>query len=356
MGIMTLRHHRELSMTGRPAVVILDAPGGGYLERPDIETDLLNGIAETRLEVIAPAGRERLLRLDADYVILWHRVGLDAEFFETAKRCRAVVCASVGYDHVDVAAAGTAAVPLFHVPDYGTEEVADHTLALALALARALPRLREHTLEGGWDWRAIGATRRLRGQVWGIIGLGRIGTAVLRRAEAFGIHCVFYDPYAHPGIQKGLGIQRFPDLAGLLEVADIVSVHVPLTDDTRHLLGADEFGRMKPGSMLINTARGAIVDIDALRSALDACRPGLVGLDVVEGEPVLPLWLRQHPQALVTPHAAFYSVESLVELRTRAAKAVAQLITGQLVTSAFPIETRPHSPDPRIVPAEWSSR
>jgi D-3-phosphoglycerate dehydrogenase/C-terminal binding protein len=344
------------SVSRFPSVVIVDAPGGGYLERPDVETGILNGIAQTRLEVIAPDEPERLLRLDADYVILWHRVSLNAEFFETARRCRAVVCASVGYDHVDLAAAHAAAIPLFHVPDYGTEEVADHTVALALALARALPRLRQHTLDGGWDWRAIGAAPRLRGRVWGIVGLGRIGNAVLRRAEAFGMRCVFYDPYAHPGIQKGLGIERLPDLAGLLEVADIVSVHVPLSEGTRHLLGAAEFSRMKPGSILVNTARGAVVDIDALPKALDAGAPGLVGLDVVEGEPAIPPWLREHPQALVTPHAAFCSVESLIELRTRAAEAIAQLITGQPVTSAFPVETRSQSPDQPIVPAERSSR
>jgi D-3-phosphoglycerate dehydrogenase/C-terminal binding protein len=319
-------------------VAVVDAPGGGYVERPDLETNVLSGMADTRLEVISPDERERLLRIDADYIILWHQVSLDAQFFESAKRCRAVICASVGYDHVDLAAARSADIPVFHIPDYGTEEVADHTLALALSLARALPRLQQHVQNDGWDWRTIGAAPRLRGRVWGTIGLGRIGNAVMRRAEAFGLRSAFYDPYAHPGIEKALAMQRFAELSALLEVADIVSVHVPLNDSTRHLLGPAELGRMKSGSILINTARGAIVDVKALRPALDAGRPGLVGLDVLESEPSIPPWLREHPRALVTPHAAFYSVESLRELRTRAAQAVAQLIAQQPVTAAFPAE------------------
>lgn len=331
-------------MPTRPSVAIVDAPGGGYVEHPDIELELLGALAETRLEIIGPDDEDRLLRLDADYVILWHRVSLHATFFETAAgRTRAVVCASVGYDHVDLDAAGAAGIQVYHIPHYGTEEVADHTLALALALARRLPQLREHTLDGGWDWRVIGPAPRLRGRVWGVAGLGRIGTAVAQRAAAFGMRCVFYDPFAHPGIEKALAMERFGDLAGLLAAADVVSVHVPLTESTWHLLGAAELGQMKPGSILVNTSRGAVVDAAALRGALEAGRPGLVGLDVVEGEPGIPPWLREHPRALLTPHAAFYSVESLTELRTRAAQTVAQMLTGQPVTAAFPVET-PKSP------------
>jgi phosphoglycerate dehydrogenase-like enzyme len=323
----------------RPSIAVVDTPGGRYVEDLDIELSLLGAIADTRLEIISPAERERLLALEDDYLILWPRTSLDAEFFESNKHCRAVVCASVGYDHIDLTAARAASVPVFHVPDYGTEEVADHTLALALALVRELPRLRQHTLDGGWDWHVIGPAPRLRGRVWGVVGLGRIGTAVARRTQAFGMRCVFHDPYAHPGIEKALAIERFNDLAGLLDVADVVSLHVPLNDGTRHLLGAAELNRMKRGSILVNTARGAVVDVGALRSALERGRPGSVGLDVVEGEPLTPSWLREHPRALLTPHAGFYSVESLTELRTRAAETVAQLIAGRPVTSAVAAET-----------------
>jgi D-3-phosphoglycerate dehydrogenase/C-terminal binding protein len=333
----------------RPTVAIVDTPsgtpGGRYVEDLDIELSLLGAIAETRLEIVSPAQQqERLLALEDDYIVLWPRLGLDAEFFESNKHCRAVVCASAGYDHIDVAAARAADVPVFHVPDYGTEEVADHTLALALALARALPGLRQHTLDGGWDWHAIGQAPRLRGRVWGVVGLGRIGTAVARRTQTFGMRCVFYDPYVHHGIEKALAIERVGSLAGLLDIADVVSLHVPLNAGTRHLLGAGELHRMKRGSILVNTARGAIVDVGALRSALAEGRPGSAGLDVIEGEPLIPSWLRADPRALLTPHAGFYSVESLAELRTRAADTVAQLIAGRPVTSATPAKTPGQAP------------
>lgn len=317
------------------SVVVLDAPGGGYVERPDLEDQLLAPYAETRLELVSPAERDRLLALDADYVILWHRVSLDAEFFERAKSCRAVICASVGYDHVDLAAAAANGVPVYHIPHYGTDEVADHTLALALALVRDLPALQRHTREGGWDWRAIGDARRLRGKTWGLIGFGRIGTAVGQRARAFGMEVAFYDPYNHPGIEKAFGFERHLGLDRLLGSADIVSVHVPLNADTANLLGAAELRLLKPGAVLVNTARGGLIDLAALEDALAERRPERLGLDVVAGEPDVPGWMRDDPRVLLTPHAAFYSVESLIELRSRAAEAVLQLITGQPVTSAF---------------------
>ena len=323
--------------TRQPAasVVVLDAPGGGYVERPDLEGQILAPYAETRLEIVSPAERERLLTLDAEYVILWHRVSLDAEFFRRAKACRAVVCASVGYDHVDLAAAAANGVPVYHIPHYGTDEVADHTLALALALVRQLPVLQRHTRDGGWDWRAIGDARRLRGKVWGVIGFGRIGTAVGQRARAFGMEVAFYDPYNHPGIEKAFGFQRHLSLHGLLAAADVVSVHTPLNAGTANLLGAAELRLLKAGAVLVNTARGGLIDLTALRQALAEGRPARYGLDVLAGEPEVPDWLRNDPRVLLTPHAAFYSVESLIELRSRAAEAVLQLVTGQPVTSAF---------------------
>lgn len=322
-----------------PNVLIVDAPGGGYVEVPDIETEVVGAHGVVRLEIISDGELEPLYAAEPELIILWHRVGLDAAFFERNKTCRAVICASVGYDHVDIAAARRHDVAVYYIPDYGTEEVADHTLALGLALARRLPALDAHAREGGWDWRAIGPARRLRDRVWGIVGLGRIGTAVALRARALGMRIAFHDPYNHPGIEKGLGYRRVHTLTDLLCEADIVSLHVPLHDSTRGLLGAAELGTMKDGAVLVNTARGPVIDLPALRQGLAAHRPAYVGLDVVDGEPGIPRWLREHPRALLTPHAAFYSVESLTELRTRAAHAARQLLTGEPLTSAIPVTT-----------------
>ncbi|MFI9507845.1 C-terminal binding protein [Nocardia sp. NPDC052566] len=318
-------------------VLVIDAPGGGYVEVPDIETEVIGAHGEVRLEIISDGDLEPLYAAEPELIILWHRVALDAAFFDRIKTCRAVICASVGYDHVDIAAARRNDVAVYYVPDYGTEEVADHTLALGLSLARRLPALDGHVRDGGWDWRAIGPARRLRDRVWGIVGLGRIGTAVALRARALGMRVAFYDPYNHPGIEKGLGYRRAHTLTALLAEADIVSLHVPLTRETRHLLGDNELAAMKDDAVLVNTARGPVIDLDALRTALAASRPGYVGLDVVDGEPRIPQWLSAHPRALLTPHAAFYSVESLTELRTRAAEAARQLLTGAQLTSAIPV-------------------
>ncbi|MFJ4327505.1 C-terminal binding protein [Streptomyces tricolor] len=317
-----------------PVVWVVDAPGGGYVESPDIEGRVVGPHGTVRLVIVPDDERDRLPRAACDYMILWHRVPLDASFFARNTRCRAVICASTGYDHVAVEAARAAGTSVFHIPHYGTEEVADHTLALFLAQVRRLPDLRAHVRDGGWDWRSITDAPRVRGMTWGIVGLGRIGLAVAQRARAFGIRVCFYDPHNHPGVEKSLGIERRHSLDALLTDADVVSVHVPLDSTTHHLLGAAELDRMKPGSLLINTARGAVVDVSALRQALAAGRPGRVALDVVEGEPELPHWLRDHPRVLLTPHAAFYSVESLAELRTRAAEAARELIVAAPVTSA----------------------
>lgn len=324
-------------MTRRPTVAVVDAPGGGYVDEPDIERDIIGPYGDVRLVVIPDGDLARLHALEPEFVILWHRVSLDSEFFDRNKTCQAVICASVGYDHVALDAARANGVAIYHIPHYGTEEVADHTLALALSLARRLPALHDHVRGGGWDWRTIGPARRLRDQTWGIVGLGRIGTAVAMRGKALGMRVAFHDPYNHPGIEKALGCRRSHTLIELLRNSDVVSLHVPLNEATRRLLGENELSAMKDGSVLINTARGGLIDLSILRQALAANRPTYLGLDVVDGEPEIPGWLSEHPRVLLSPHAAFYSVESLTELRTRAAEAALQLGTGATVTSAVPV-------------------
>lgn len=334
--------HSGSSLTGggtpagrMPVVAIVDAPSGGYVDQPDIEQKLLAPYATVRSVLIVKHNRDELLELDSPYIILWHHVALDAQFFRVNPACRAVVCASVGYDHVDIDAAAQRGVAVFHVPHYGTEEVADHTVLLFLASARMLVQLDRHVRGGGWDWQLSRGVRRLRGQTWGIVGLGRIGLAVAARAKAFGMRVTFYDPYNHPGIEKALDLRREHTLTELLAAADVVSLHVPLDESTRHLVGAQQLRAMKPGACLVNTSRGAVVDVAALPAALDEGCPGSAALDVVEGEPHLPVSLRRHPRALLTPHTAFYSVESLEELRGRAARAVRQLLVGEPVTAAL---------------------
>lgn len=317
-----------------PGVAIVDAPTGGYADQLDIETKIIGEAAPIQPYLIPEEAGGKLFEITEPYLVLWHHVGLDAAFFAHHRKCRAVICASVGYNHVDIAAAVQHGVAVYHIPHYGTEEVADHTIALFLAAARRLPTLAAHVADGGWNWQLARGVRRLRDTTWGIVGLGRIGTAVAVRAKAFGMRVAFHDPYNHPGIEKALGVDRRPTLAALLSDSDVVSLHTPLTDETHHLIGAAELGLMRPGSHLVNTARGALVDVAALEVALGTGHLAAAALDVVDGEPELPDWLVTHPRVLLSPHAAFYSVESLVELRTRAATAARELVRGDPVTAA----------------------
>src|SRR6266568_5010692 len=322
------------NMAQTASVAVVDAPSGGYVDRLDIEESIIGARAVDKY-LIVKEDRDTLYGIRQPVMILWHHVSLGAEFFERNRFCRAVVCASVGYNHVDIAAARRAGVAIYHIPHYGTEEVADHTLALFLSGARRLPELADHVRQGGWDWREALGLRRLRGMTWGVVGLGRIGLAVASRAKAFGMSVAFHDPFNHPGVEKALDLVRKSTLDGLLRDSDVVSLHVPLDERTHHLVGAAELALMRPGAHLVNTARGALVDLAALRPALERGRPGFAALDVVEDEPTLPDWLVAHPRVALTPHSAFYSVESLTELRTRAASAAMELVTGQPVTSAI---------------------
>lgn len=315
-------------------VAVIDAPDGGYIDQLDIEEEIIGSVAPVHLCLISEDNRNELFDIEDTCIILWHRVPLGPEFFERNSQCRAVVCASVGYDHVDVAAAKRCGVSLYHIPHYGTEEVADHTLALFLSAARRLSVLTRHVQSGGWDWRRAHGVHRLRGASWGIVGLGRIGLAVAARVKAFGIHVAFYDPYNHPGVEKSLDLLRKTSLDQLLADSDVVSLHAPLTEQTHHMIGRSQLETMRSDAYLINTARGALIDVDALKGSLAAGRPGVVALDVVEHEPALPPWLVQHPQVMLTPHSAFYSAEALTELRIRAASAALEVVSGAPVTAA----------------------
>ena len=204
---------------------------------------------------------------------------------------RVVGTATVGFDHVDV----PDGVAVVSVPDYCTDEVADHTLALIFALLRGVVPL----ASGPWDAKSAGPLRVVRGLRIGIIGLGRIGSAVAERLRALGCEVLAHD------------IRPIPDGVSLVEVlaqSDIVSLHVPLTRETRHLIGRDELALMKPDALLINTARGAVVDLDALLDALRDGRLGGAALDVLPTEP--PPMRPVAPNLIVTPHAAYYSPES----------------------------------------------
>lgn len=316
----------------KPLVAIL-CPTEFKFGDPDatVECAQLADVAEVRtvrLGLDAPLPDEVL---GAEALILWHGPVVNASAINRLKNCRALIRNGVGYDSVDIAAATARNIPVCNVPDYGTEEVADHALALTLALCRQLFALDVEAKRLGWRIHNFGKMRRLRTLQFGIIGLGRIGTATALRAKAFGFRVLFFDPYVPSGTHKALGIERVGSLDELLRNADVVSIHCPLTNETRGLIGARELASMKPSAHLVNTARGEIVQKAPLFAALRSGNLAGAGLDVVENEPLRTPEEAATPNLIVTCHAAFCSPEGMIEMRTTSAKIARAAILGQPV-------------------------
>jgi D-3-phosphoglycerate dehydrogenase len=245
-------------------------------------------------------------------------------------KVRVVATPSVGFDHVDVEAATARGVWVCNVPDYCNEEMADHSIALLLALARGVVELDRSVREGGWDHRAAGRLGRLADVRLGIVGYGRIGRAVAARAHALGMNVVAFDPLLEPDAIASTGVQP-ASLEELLRSSTAVTLHAPLTPDTEHLLGARELALLPEGAYVLNVARSGLVDSEALLAALAAGRLGGVALDVLEVEPpdaAAPA--PQVPRLVVNPHAGWYSEEAEEAAPRRATEAVRDVLEGRV--------------------------
>jgi len=312
-------------MPERFTVLIVD-----FLDETSIESAILGDIAQLTMARATDETELRDYLPQADAMMCFHAISILGEpSFARASRCRCVVRAGVGYNNVDVEAATRHGVIVCNVPDYGTEEVADHAIMFLLALVRRLVISHQAIRGGTWDYRTALGAPRLRGRTFGVIGCGRIGTAAAVRAKALGLDVVFYDPFLRQGMDKALGIRRVFRLEELLEQSHFVSLHCYLDQTTHHLMNAQSIARMRPGAILINTARGPLIDESALLAALDSGHLAGAGLDVVECEPLDNERLRQHPGVLFTPHTAFYSVEGYAELRTKTAEEVRRVLLGE---------------------------
>ena len=258
---------------------------------------------------------------------------------EKLAKCRIYVKAAVGFDEVDVVRLGGMGIAVANTPDYGTREVADHAIALMKTLAKSIAyhdaMLRED-LKANWRPAHNPFGRRLSACTFGVVGIGRIGTAAIRRAGAFDMDVVFYDPFVPNGYELALGVRRVDTLAELMGQCDFISVHAPLNADTKGLIGKDAFAAAKKGLILVNTARGGVVDVDAL---YDAMKDGTVlaaGLDVLPEEPADPqrrlvkawldgeAWLRH--RLVLTPHSAFYTPESMRDIRFLSSRTAARYL------------------------------
>ncbi|MCC6456729.1 MAG: C-terminal binding protein [Caldilineaceae bacterium] len=296
----------------------------------EIERALL---AEVGAElVVAPNGTaEEILALagDVDAILTcWKQVPPGA--LDVASRCRIVSRYGIGLDNIPVARATDLGIVVSNVPDFCLDEVAEHTLALLMACGRRVVPLADATRRGEWTQALARGMPRLRGQVLGLVGYGNIAQAVAERARALGLQVMAYTPRLAPDALNPWG-RATNDLSELLAAADYVSLHLPLTPETRGLFNGETLAMMKPSAYLINTSRGAIIDEAALSAALESGQIAGAALDVMSSEPPpLDHPLLAHPHVIATPHVAFYSEAAIVDLATKAARQVVQALRGEV--------------------------
>ena len=263
------------------------------------------------------------------------------EYLPRIRKCRIMVKTAVGFDDVDLKAWGEAGIPVCNTPDYGTREVADHAIALMMTLTKSIA-FHDESLRadpvGNWRPALNPYGRRLSDCTFGVVGLGRIGTTAALRAKAFEMDVAFFDPYLPNGVELALGVRKVQTLEELMGQSDIVSVHTPLNDETRNILDAAAFAAAKPGIIVINTARGPLIDLAALHDAMHNDVVLAAGLDVLPDEPANlndPLiaawhrneeWLRH--RLVITPHSAFFTPESIRDIRAFSARTAARYLRG----------------------------
>ena len=333
-------------------------------------TDLVAPPAEPEETIFAGLAKVECLRArsvaelegrieEADAIIVFHEVSLPADIVDRLEQCRVIVRGGVGYDAVDFRRAAERGIPVCNVPDYGVDEVADHAIGMLIACKRRffLPERRLKQSLEPWDCRAVEPVPRLAGATLGIVGLGRIGQATAQRARAMRMRVIAHDPYLRPGTEKVFGVERV-DFGSLLEQSDVVSLHVPLTGETRHMIDADALGRMKPSAILVNTARGAVVETAALAAALREGRIAGAGVDVLPAEPpsadepLVQLWREageSNANLILTPHTAFYSVEGLQEMRTKAAEEIVRALRGENLLNCVNADWLPEAVRGRVL-------
>jgi D-3-phosphoglycerate dehydrogenase len=310
--------------TGVGTVVVTDCDHGTMAP----EAEVLDGAGVPwRLEQCRTAADVAEHARDAT-VLINQYAPITAEVLDALPDCRLVVRYGVGVDNVDVAAAAERGVWVANVPDYGTTEVADHALALALVLLRGIRPLSSSVRAGRWDYRVARPLRRLSTLRFGVVGCGAIGSVAGARAAAFGMDVVGVD--VAEGRPAPGGPIRPVSLDELAATSDVVSLHVALTPATQHLVDAAFLAAAKPAAVLVNTARGALVDGAALLAALDAGRLAGAALDVMETEPPDDVGRRlaAHERVVVTPHTAWYSEESFVSLKTEVAREALRVLAG----------------------------
>lgn len=273
-------------------------------------------------EDIVAAARE------ADGILVTY-AKLPGDLLRQLKRCKVIGRFGLGVDNIDVPAAKELGITVTYVPDYCLREVSDHAMAMLLSLARKIPLSNKLVQSGRWEMPAVVPLRRLEGQVLGLVGLGGIPRSMVPKAQSFGFKVIANDPFLPKEVFASLNVESV-SLDELFARADAISVHAPLMPATRGLLNTAAFAKMKKGVLIVNTARGPLIDEAALLAALDSGQVSGAALDVVTTEPLpkdSPLIGRDN--VILTPHTGFYSIEALEELQTKCATDVAHVLSGE---------------------------
>jgi len=266
---------------------------------------------------------------DADGIITCYS-DLNPEVIAQLENCKVLARTGTGYNNINVEAATKAGMFVTNVRAYCDDEVSDHSMALLLAVARKIPFLNSEAHAGRWEESAAKPLHRIRGKVLGLAGFGNIPRQVAVKAQAFGIEVLSYDPFVDDETFAAAGV-RGVSLEEMFAQADYFSIHAPLNDATHHMFNADAFSQMKPGAIIVNTARGPLIDVEALADALDSGQVAAAGLDVLPDEPPSKdLRLMGRDNVVLTPHVGFYSEDSVVDLQTLTAKQVVTAIQGDV--------------------------
>lgn len=300
-----------------------------YIANPDLERKVLG-------DLLVSTPQE-----DVEVLLVWHQK-IDAAYMNRFPRLKGVVRYGVGFDSIDLECASSRGVVVCNTPDYGTDEVSDTALAMILSQTRGLYLydLISRNLPDNWQENALKMIKRTSEITLGILGAGRIGGSVLLKARALGFRTVFFDPYKPSGHEKMLGSKRTATMDELLVCSDIISIHVPLSGETRGIINSSFVGKMKKGASLVNTARGGLLDdIDTLYEPLKSGHLHQVFLDVLPKEPprqgrLINAWLKRESwldgRLLINPHTAYYSNDAYREMRSKASANALRILNGEM--------------------------
>ena len=312
-------------MKNGPLVVVTDSPF------PSLDP-AKKALEDANAEVVqAPSSSEEdIIKAaeNADAILVTY-AKLNENILRSLKNCKAIGRFGIGVDNIDLKVAVELGISVNYVPDYCLDEVSDQAMAMIISMARKIPQSNKLVQSGRWEMPAVGPMYRLRGKTVGLIGFGNIPRLMTPKAQAFGFNVIASDPYAPKELFEKYGVESV-SMDELYERSDFISVHAPLLPETKGVVNKDAFKKMKATAIIVNTARGPLINEKDLVEALDKNEIGGAGLDVVETEPLpenSPLIGRDN--VILAPHTAFYSVEALEELQTKAASDVARVLNGE---------------------------